>query len=178
MDFVYFIENTTGDFNDNSGVFNLIQDLNIDDNEVYTDSGTDKQELEKLLNALDAGDRLIIRSVVDLSETAKGLLDILSDLQDREIQLCSVSEVFLNGTDYYTAMKGFLEIHWVYREKKRLNAYTLAKEQGKVGRPPNPNIDKAIKLYNLKFSLREIEDLTGVPSSTLYRALKDSKKKE
>lgn len=51
-----------------------------------------------------------------------------------------------------------------------------ARARGRIGGRPrenSENLKKAVKLYNTKqYSIREIEDLTGVKKSTLYRNLK------
>ena len=50
-----------------------------------------------------------------------------------------------------------------------------ARARGRLGGRPNMDTDKikqAVKLYNTKqYSVREIEELTGVKKSTLYRNL-------
>lgn len=175
LDLAYFIENTSEDYIDNSGLFRLIYDLQIDENEIYIDNETNKEELASLLRTLKREDRLVIRSVVDLSEDAKDLLGILRILQDKKIIICSVEESYLNGTEYHTAMKGFLDINRYYIEKKRKEGYEKAKEKGIVGRPAKTEeLEKAIRLYKTKaFTIEEIENLSGISSSTLYRALKE-----
>ena len=175
LDLAYFIENTLEDYIDNSALFRLINDLQIDENEIYIDTETNKEELASLLGALKREDRLVIRSVVDLSEDAKELLEILKILQDKKITVCSVEESYLNGVEYHTAMKGFLDINRYYIEKRRKKGYENAKEKGTVGRPAKTEeLEKAIRLYKTKaFTIEEIENLSGVSSSTLYRALKE-----
>ena len=52
---------------------------------------------------------------------------------------------------------------------------SAARARGRVGGRPKvnqDNIKKAVKLYHTKqYSIKEIEDLTGVKKSTLYRNL-------
>ena len=175
MHYTYFIENTTEDYIDNTELFRLINDLEIDENEIYIDEEGCKEELESLLDILENGDRLVIRSVVDLAEEAKALLEILELLQDKEVILCSVTEPFLNGTEYLSSLKGFIGINNYYLEKRRKAKYQEAKDKGTVGRPKmTAEIEKAIRLYKTKaFTTAEIEQLSGISSSTLYRALKE-----
>lgn len=111
---------------------------------------------------------------MDLSEDAKELLEILRILQDKKITICSVEESYLNGAEYYTAMKGFLGINRYYIDKRRKEGYEKAKEKGTVGRPAKiEELEKAIRLYKTKvFTIEEIENLSGISSSTLYRELK------
>ena len=59
------------------------------------------------------------------------------------------------------------------RNREGLNA---ARSRGRTGGRPKSNPDsvkKAIKLYNTRqYTIKEIEELTGVKKDTLYRALK------
>ena len=52
MDFAYFVENTTEEFIDNSALFRIINDLEIEDEFVYSDIAGCRDELEKLLTGL------------------------------------------------------------------------------------------------------------------------------
>lgn len=175
-DYAYFIENTDSDnFRDNSKVFKLIQDLNIQEEDVFIDTGLDKNELEKLIDVINRGDRLIISTVKDLADDAKQLSDILQVLQDRKVVLCSCSENFLNGNDYHMSLRGFVDLHKYYLKKKQEIGFEKAKKEGTVGRPKQTEaIEKALRLYDTKaFSIDEIEKLSGISSSTIYRYLKD-----
>jgi len=186
MEFAYFIENTTEEFIDNSALFRIINDMEIEDEFVYSDTVGYRDELEKLLDDIDniftkvSTKRLVVRSVVDLSDTAKGLLDILSDLQNNGIILCSISEPYLSGENYFTMLSGFIQITNFYSEKRRKQGYESAKEKGTIGRKAKTEeTAKAIRLYKTgAFTTAEIEQLSGVSSSTLYRALKEIDNKE
>lgn len=186
MDFAYFIENTTEEFIDNSALFRIINDLEIEDEFVYSDTVGYRDELEKLLDDIDniftkvSTKRLVVRSVVDLSDTAKDLLSILSVLQNKGIILCSISEPYLSGENYFTMLSGFIKITNFYSEKRRKQGYESAKEKGTIGRKAKTEeTAKAIRLYKTgAFTTAEIEQLSGVSSSTLYRALKEIDNKE
>ncbi|MBF8984394.1 recombinase family protein [Lutibacter sp. B2] len=174
--FSYFVENTDNQhIRDNSKLFSLIQDLEASESDIFVDREDRKTELNKLIAVLKSNDRLIIRSVVDLSEDAKELLAVLQELQDKSIVLCSIEENFLNGQEYYTSMKGFTRINTHYLERRRKQGYSKAVENSKVGRPKQTEaIKKGIRLYNTKaFKIEEIEKMCGISSSTLYRALKE-----
>lgn len=181
MYLAHFIENTTAEVVDNTGLFKIINDLRIEEDNVYIDTCDSKEELEKLLKNIDnncsdpINVRVVVRSVVDLSNTAKGLLDILSYLQGKGVILCSVTEPYMSGEDYYTKLSGFLKIHRYYAERLRKEGFQKAKAEGRVGRPKmTEEIEKAVRLYNTRaFTTAEIEKLSGVSSSTLYRALKE-----
>lgn len=52
MHYTYFIENTTKNYIDNTELFRLINDLQIDESEIYIDNETNKEELASLLRVL------------------------------------------------------------------------------------------------------------------------------
>lgn len=175
-DYTYFIENTVEDYIDNSKLFNLINDLEIEEGNIYTDTTLNKDELEKLLDIIDYKDKLIVRSVVDLSNTAKRLLSILSELQDKNVILESLEETYISKENYYLTFKDFVDITNHYAEKKRQRGYQQAVESGTVGRPKKDKeaLDTAIALYKSKsIKIAKIEELTGVSASTLYRAVQE-----
>lgn len=176
MDYAYFKENISEKHIDNTGLFIAIREFYIDENEIYSDlEGDNNQELNVLLGNLDFRDRLVVRSVVDLSNTAKQLLKVLSELQDKEVDLYSIEEPYLNGVDYYTALKGYVGITRHYAERQRQQGYQQAIEEGRIGRPRlTKETEQAIKLYRTRaFTIAEIENLTKISKSTLYRYLKD-----
>lgn len=181
----YFVENTSGEFVDNSGLFKIITDLEIEEQFIYSDTTGSRDEFEKLLDDIDSilsgstTKRLVVRSVTDLADTAKELKEILSDLQDKGIILCSISEPYLSGENYFTMLSGFIQITNHYTEKRRKQGYEYAKEKGTIGRKAKTEeTAKAIRLYKTgAFTTAEIEQLSGVSSSTLYRALKEVDKK-
>ena len=85
-------------------------------------------------------------------------------------------EPFLNGIEYFDRLQGSILISKYYAEKKRRLAFEEARRQGVVGRPkiPEKQIETALKLYASKlFTTEEVAKLSGVSSSTLYRALKE-----
>ena len=81
----------------------------------------------------------------------------------------------MSGEASYVKLSGFLKIHRYYPERLRREWFQKAKFEGRVGRPKmTEEIETAVRLYNTRaFTTAEIEKLSGVSSSTLYRALKE-----
>ncbi len=158
----------------NSGVFDLAKSLDISEDNVFTDTSKDRDNLKVLVECMDSEDCLVVRSIIDLAEDSKCLMGILQVLQTSQVTLVSLLEPFLNGKKYYSGLKGYIEIHKYYLNQKRAKGYDEAKKAGLVGRPAKTEeIEKALRLYHTQaFSINEIEKLSGVSSSTLYRYLK------
>ncbi|MFA9466977.1 MAG: helix-turn-helix domain-containing protein [Velocimicrobium sp.] len=173
---VYIYEaRETDNLVDNSGVNGFIKDLNIGEDNIFTDTSKDRDNLKVLVECMDSEDCLVVRSVTDLTDNSRYLMGILQVLQESQVTLLSILEPFLNGKDYYNALKGNIEIHKYYLNKKRTEGYEEAKKAGLVGRPAKTEeIQNALRLYHTKaFSINEIEKLSGVSSSTLYRYRKE-----
>jgi len=82
MLYVYFIENTGSEFKDNSGLFRYIQQQKIPEENLYIDTSDNKNELDALLEKIETGDTIVLRTVTDLAEKRNELLQLLKDLQD------------------------------------------------------------------------------------------------
>ncbi len=172
--YIYEVGETDNKVN-NSWVFDFIKELNIGEDNIFTDTSRGRDNLKVLVECMDSEDCLVVRSVMDLAEDSRYLMGILQALQESQVTLLSLLEPFLNGKEYYNALKGNIEIHKYYLNKKRSEGYDEAKKAGLVGRPAKTEeIEKALRLYHTKaFSINEIEKLSGVSSSTLYRYRKE-----
>jgi len=173
---VYIYEaGETNNLVDNSGVFGTVKELNISEDNIFTDTNKGRNNLKVLVESMDTEDCLVVRSVTDLADDSRYLMGILQDLQESQVTLISLLEPFLNGKDYYNALKGNIEIYKYYLNKKRAEGYDEAKKAGLVGRPvKTEEIEKALRLYHTKaFSINEIVKLSGVSSTTLYRYRKE-----
>ena len=173
MTWVYILENQgIEDLRSNQPVFHLINELDISDDYIAFDDDTARSELDGLRAKLNAGDRLIVRSVEDLADTIEDLTDILQLLTDKQINLCSCEEDFLYGENYLATLTGCIRLLSGLQKKRQQSAYAKAYNAGKVGRPKVKSIDKAMSMYQSKaFSISQITAVTGVSKSTLYRHL-------
>lgn len=169
----YVLENSNSeDKRNNQSLFQLIQQLEIADDNLYFDmSGTEQTELNKLLKDIQPENRLVIRSVEDLADSMDELIKILKLLSDKKISLCSCEEPFLSGEDYADILNSYIRLHKCFIEKKKQKAYQKAVAEGRVGRPvKESDIKKAIDLYKSNnFTVEQIKAVTGISRTTLYR---------
>lgn len=177
MNYAYVLENQgIQDTRDNSKLIKLIKDLRLEEKYVFVeDDVINKEELDVLLNTLENEDRVLVETVKDLALDIKDLLFVFEQLDKKAITLCSVEESFLSGRDYYAILEGLKNLTQHYTNLKKQKGYEKAVQEKRVGRPAKDegDLDKAIRLYETKaFKIEEIEKLTGVSSSTLYRELK------
>ena len=97
MVWAYVMENGDGvEKHSNQPVFQLIQKMGLTDDQLVFDQTEARTEFCKLLESLQTGDKLIIRSVEDLADDLMDLICIFQNLTDKQISLCSVEEPFLS----------------------------------------------------------------------------------
>lgn len=147
---------------------------------VFADTSPEnKIEFEQLLDTLKSGDTLMVRSVVDIENDFDVLQkDILPYLSELKVELHSIEEPFLCGTDYLKTINQFVNLIDYYNRQRRKIQYQKAVKEQKVGRPSKSDkIEKAIRLYeNGKYKVEDICNLTGISKSALYKHLKKNKK--
>lgn len=180
MIWAYVLENQgKTDLRNNQSVFQLINELPIEDANVIIDSDLDRADLPSLIDNLDEKDRLVCRSIVDLGDTLTDMLDVLQRLNEKKITLCSCEEDFLCGEDYLSRVTGVLEIHSYYTKRLKEVGYQRALEEGRVGRPPKAEkVSQALNLYQHGVKIEQIVALTGISKSTIYRNINKEDKKE
>ena len=179
MVLAYVMENGNGvEKHSNQPVFQLIQKMGLTDEQLVFDQTEDRVEFCKLLESLQTGDKLIIRSVADLSAYFMNMINLLHILTDKQISLCSVEEPFLSGEYYLGSITEFSRLYVLFQKKKQVAGYRKAGAEGRVGRPPtkSKDIEQAIELYKSDAcTISQITALTGVSKTTLYRVLKEQK---
>ena len=176
MIWAYVLENMgLEDNRNNQNLFLLINDLEIPDDNRYFDCNLDRPELKNLLEVLQPGDRLAIRSVMDLADSLSDLIGVLQKLSDKQVTLCSCLEPYLCGEDYLETLTGFAQLYVSFEKKKQQQSYKKAVEDGTVGRPTKAKeVEQALSMYQSgKYKVNQIESITGVSKSTLYRYLKN-----
>lgn len=171
MIWAYVLENQgEQDLRNNQPVFQLINELPIEDDYIVFDNSIERENLSSLLDRLAEGDKLVFRSVEDFADTIKDLMEMLKRLTERKVTLCSCKEPFLCGDDYLGSLNCFLELYIYYAKKMKELGYQKAVEEGRVGRPQKvKEIGQAISLYNHGVKIEQIAALTGVSKSTIYR---------
>jgi DNA invertase Pin-like site-specific DNA recombinase len=135
--------------------------------------------LESLLSELEAGDKLIISRVDRLGRNTRELLDLVADLQERDVSLyiieLGIEATHRNGKLFLTILSALAENERELLAEKRQAGIKLAKENGvKLGRrgKPKGQVNQAIDLWQGRhYTIKEIEARTGVSKSILYREI-------
>lgn len=148
-------------------------------NEKMTGTKRNRPELEKLLERLTEGDTVVVESLSRLGRSTKDLIWLMETFNERGVNLVSLKESIDTTTStgklLFTLMSALAQFERDVLADRTREGLAAARARGrKGGRPPvdREAVRKAVKLYRTKeYSLKEIEELTGVKRSTLYRKI-------
>lgn len=148
-------------------------------NEKMTGTKRDRPELTKLLDRMTEGDTVVIESLSRLGRSTKNLIELTELFQSKGVHLVSLKESIDTSTStgklLFTLMSAIAQFERDVIADRTREGLKSARARGRTGGRPRTDADavrKAIKLYNTRqYSIREIEELTGVKKSTLYRNL-------
>lgn len=175
MKFAYMLENNNQTYKiDNQPLMAEIVRNEIDEEKIYIDAVGDgkRPEFNLLLNDIQGGDILYIRSIGDLSDTISSILYILSSLGEMGVVVRSVCEPQYEYCNLIVLGYG-VKIVRELSEKKRKLGILQAASAGKMGRKVDENTrEMVVKLKNSGFTVEEITDLCDISRSTYYRYVK------
>lgn len=148
-------------------------------NEKMTGTKRDRPELNKLLDQLMAGDTVVVESLSRLGRSTKDLIELVELFEKKRVHLVSLKEQIDTSTPagklLFTLMSAIAQFERDVIAERTREGLNAARARGRVGGRPRTNEQKvrqAVKLYQTgQYSVREIEELTGVKKSTLYRRL-------
>lgn len=148
-------------------------------NEKMTGTKRNRPELSKLLDRITEGDTVVVESLSRLGRSTKDLLELTELFQSRGVNFVSLKESIDTHTPtgklLFTLMSALAQFERDIITERTQEGLRAAKARGRIGGRPKTDpkaLKKAVMLYNTKqYSVKEIEELTGVKKSTLYRNL-------
>lgn len=150
-------------------------------NEKMTGTKRNRLELNKLLDRLMAGDTIVVESLSRLGRSTKDLIELVELFEKKQVHLVSLKEQIDTSTSagklLFTLMSAIAQFERDVIAERTREGLNAARARGRVGGRPRTNeqkVRRAVKLYQTgQYSVREIEELTGVKKSTLYRRLSE-----
>lgn len=155
-------------------------------NEKMTGTRKDRPELAKLIDRMTEGDIVVIESLSRLGRSTKDLIELTELFQGRGVHLVSLKENIDTSTStgklLFTLMSAIAQFERDTIADRTREGLHAARARGRMGGRPKTDLDavkKAVKMYNTKqYTIKEIEELTGVKKSTLYRNLQTNTNEE
>ena len=150
-------------------------------NEKITGTKRDRPELEKLLDRMTVGDTVVVESLSRLGRSTKDLIELTELFEKNGVHLVSLKEQIdtstATGKLLFTLRSAIAQFERDVIADRTREGLVAARARGRKGGRPKTNpesIKKALKLYHTnQYTVKEIEDLTGVKKATLYRCLKE-----
>ena len=148
-------------------------------NEKMSGTKRNRPELEKLLDRMTEGDTVVVESLSRLGRSTKDLIELMELFDRKGVHLVSLKESIDTSTStgklLFTLMSAIAQFERDVIADRTQEGLRAARARGRMGGRPkvnSANIKKAVKLYRTgEYSIREIEEMTGVKKSTLYRNL-------
>ena len=149
-------------------------------NEKLTGTKRDRPELAKMLDRMTEGDSVVVESLSRLGRSTKDLIELTETFQSKGVNLVSLKESIdtnsPTGRLLFTLMSAIAQFERDVIADRTREGLNAARARGRTGGRPKTNADavkKAVKLYNTgQYSIKEIEELTGVKKDTLYRSIR------
>lgn len=148
-------------------------------NEKMTGTKKDRPELTKMLDRMTENDTVVVESLSRLGRSTKDLIELTELFEQKGVHLISLKESIDTSTStgklLFTLMSAIAQFERDTIAERTREGLRSARARGRTGGRPKVDPDsirKAVKLYHTKqYSIKEIEELTGVKKSTLYRNL-------
>lgn len=148
--------------------------------DVASGATTSRPQLTDLLTHLRPGDSLVVWRLDRLGRSLPHLLETVEALQDRGVELTSLTEAIDTSTSggklIFSIFGAIAEFERNLIRERTQVGLAAARARGKVGgRPPKmtpPKIRQAKRMRDTGMHLTEIAEVLGVGRTTLYRHLK------
>lgn len=145
-----------------------------------------ESKLDELIEKLRSKDVLVVHDLDRFGKTIKGLQELAEYFSLKEIDLV----VLKDNIDTTTAIGRYF-LYWMCvlgdMEKSVLQEFTkigmkTAKEEGRTGGRPGKSDEEIEKILNLhyeeKYSVKEISEITGWATSTIYKYIRENREKK
>lgn len=155
--------------------------------EKMTGTRSTRPEYTRMLDALRAGDVLVVDSFSRLSRSTKDLLDVVERLQTLGVQLISLKEnldtTTATGKLMLTMLSALSQFERDLIAERTVDGLKAARSRGRQGGRPRAGDEKtraaAIALYNANtMTNAEIASQFGISTATLSRWIREHKDAE
>lgn len=142
-------------------------------------------KLDELIEKLRTGDTLVVYELDRFGKTIKGLQELAEHFSLKKINLIVIKDNIDTTTNigryflYLMCILGDME-RSVLQEITKIGIETAKSEGRAGGRPGKPDneVKEVLRLYKKgRYSIEEISEKTGWATSTIYKYIREDKKK-
>lgn len=163
----------------------MLRDRGVELKNIFTDKVSGKtysrDGFKRLCEVAKSGDTIVVEALNRVGRTARELLTIIEDWDKAGITFISLKENIDMSTPTGKLISQLLssiaEFEASVIRERTLEGLAVARANGRIGGRPRTKqeiIDKAAKLYATHaYSIKEICDMCGISTATLYRYLKE-----
>ena len=152
---------------------------------------TEREKLKELLEVIGYGDEIIVVDLTRISRSTQDLFKLVANIKEKGATLKSFKDTWLDTSSdnpysefLLTIMAGVNQLERDLIKMRQREGIEIAKENGKYeGRPKkytekHAGMKMALQLYEAgEHTIKEIEEITNVGKSSLYRELANRKQK-
>ncbi|MCQ6281058.1 recombinase family protein [Bacillus sp. EB600] len=143
----------------------------------------DRPQLEKMIDKLRKGDKVVVYKLDRISRSTKHLIELSELFAEKEVDFVSIQDQIDTSTSmgrfFFRTMASISELERDIIRDRTKAGLESARARGRVGGRPKADkkdVEKALKLYDSQtMTVDEIAEMTGVSRATLYRAVKERK---
>jgi len=147
--------------------------------EKITGTKRDREELNRMLQDLQAGDTVIVVELSRIGRSSKDILEIVELIRNKGAHFRSLSEKWLDTTTpqgqfIFTIFAGLCQFERDIIAERTKSGLAAARARGRIGGRPATEEDKAEAvrvLHESGVGATEIAKQTGVSRSTVYRVV-------
>lgn len=143
----------------------------------------DRPQLEKMIDKLRKGDKVVVFKLDRISRSTKHLIELSELFAEKEVDFISIQDQIDTSTPmgrfFFRTMASIAELERDIIRDRTKAGLESARARGRVGGRPKKDrkdIEKALRLYDTEqYTVKEIEEMTNVSKATLYRELRKRK---
>jgi len=147
--------------------------------EKITGKAKHRPELDKMLEALRAGDQVIVVKLDRIGRNTKHLIELSESFEQLGVDFISLGDAIdtstATGKMMFTVLAAIAQFEADLNRERTMEGLAAARARGRKGGHPKADpakIEQALKMYDAgTFSLSEITAATGLSKMTIYRYL-------
>ncbi|TCJ01352.1 recombinase family protein [Cytobacillus praedii] len=140
----------------------------------------DRPQLEKMIEKLRKGDKVVVYKLDRISRSTKHLIELSELFAEKEADFISIQDQIDTSTPmgrfFFRTMASIAELERDIIRDRTKAGLESARARGRIGGRPKKDrkeIEKALKLYDTEqYTVKEIEEMTSVSKATLYREIR------